>query len=139
MDSSKYEKHFSVDGFWSKLKKYAKEAGLKVVYTGLLLFYALESPNTPLKAKVQIYGALGYLIFPFDIVPDLLPVVGYVDDLGALMLAVSAVAGNINQDVKQKARLKLQEFFGAEAADHQDVIDVEGQLAEEQDTKAERP
>ncbi|MEK8132504.1 YkvA family protein [Paenibacillus filicis] len=131
MDASKYQKHFSVDGFWSKLAKYAREAGMKVVYVGLLLFYALESPNTPLRAKVQIYGALGYLILPLDIVPDLLPTVGYVDDLGALMLALGAVSKSIDSGVKQKAVGKLQDFFGEAAATSPDVIEVEAQLKEE--------
>ncbi|MFD0694518.1 YkvA family protein [Paenibacillus sp. GCM10027628] len=133
MDASKYEKHFSNNGFWDKLKKGAKDAGIKVIYSGLLLFYALESKKTPLKAKVQIYGALGYLILPFDLVPDLLPVVGYVDDLGALALALGAVAKSIDDDVKRKAKDKLREFFGEEAVNSPDVIDIEAQLVEKED------
>jgi uncharacterized membrane protein YkvA (DUF1232 family) len=133
MENTKYDKHFSEDGFWDKLKKYAKEAGHKVVYTGLLLYYALQSPNTPLKAKIQIYGALGYLILPFDIVPDFIPVVGYIDDLGALMLAVGAVAMNIDQGVKQKAKDKLTDFFGEDAANNQDIIDVDAHIIEDRE------
>jgi uncharacterized membrane protein YkvA (DUF1232 family) len=132
MEHSKYEKHFSVDGFWAKLKKYAKDAGMKVVYSGLLLYYALESPKTPLKAKVQIYGALGYLILPVDVIPDMLPVVGYVDDLGALGLAIGATAMSINKHVKQKAKEKMKDFFGEDAADNPDIIDVDAQLVEEE-------
>jgi uncharacterized membrane protein YkvA (DUF1232 family) len=133
MEHSKYEKHFSEDGFWSKLKKYAKDAGMKVVYSGLLLYYALESPKTPLKAKVQIYGALGYLILPVDLVPDILPVVGYVDDLGALGLAIGAAAISIDNEVKKKAKDKMVDFFGEAARDNQDIIDVDAQLVEDRD------
>lgn len=139
MDHSKYERHYSETGLWSKLGKYAKDAGMKVVYSGLLLYYALESPNIPLKAKVQIYGALGYLILPLDIVPDLLPIVGYVDDLGALMLAVGAVAMNINQDVKQKAKNKLKDFFGEDAVQHQDVIGVDAQMVDDGESSSAKP
>jgi uncharacterized membrane protein YkvA (DUF1232 family) len=96
MENSKYEKHFSEDSFWNKIGKYAKEAGTKVVYSGLILYYAVQSPNTPLKSKIQIYGALGYLILPLDLVPDFLPVVGYVDDLGALGLALAATTMSID-------------------------------------------
>lgn len=131
MDNSKYQKHYSADRFWSKLKKYAIDAGMKVVYSGLLLFYALESPKTPRKAKIQIYGALGYLILPIDIVPDVLPVVGYVDDLGALMLAIGAVSMSIDRTVKEKAKNKLKDFFGEAAVKSQDVIDVDAQIVEE--------
>ncbi|MBP1157626.1 MULTISPECIES: YkvA family protein [unclassified Paenibacillus] len=139
MDNSKYEKHYSETRLWSKLGKYAKDAGMKVVYSGLLLYYALESPRIPLKAKIQIYGALGYLILPLDIVPDILPVVGYVDDLGALMLAVGAVAMNMDHDVKQKAKNKLKDFFGEDAAQHQDIIDVDAQIVDDGDSSLTKP
>ncbi|NHN32449.1 YkvA family protein [Paenibacillus agricola] len=128
MEPTKYEKHYTEVGFWGKLKKAATEAGVKVVYAGLILYYAVQSPKTPLKAKIQIYGALGYLILPLDIIPDLIPVVGYMDDLGALMLAVGAVAMNIDSEVKQKAKDKLVEFFGAEAVSHQEVVDVDAHI-----------
>jgi uncharacterized membrane protein YkvA (DUF1232 family) len=132
MENSKYEKHFSEDSFWNKIGKYAKEAGTKVVYSGLILYYAVQSPNTPLKSKIQIYGALGYLILPLDLVPDLLPVVGYVDDLGALGLAIAATAMSIDEGVKQKAKDKITDFFGADILDNQDIIDVDSQLVDDE-------
>lgn len=139
MDHSTYQKHFSEEGFWGKLKKYAKDAGLKVVYSGLLLYYALESPKTPLRAKVQIYGALGYLILPIDVVPDFVPVVGYVDDLGALMLAIGATAMAIDGNVKNKAKDKLHDFFGAGAADNPDIIDIDAHIVEDDDVERTPP
>jgi uncharacterized membrane protein YkvA (DUF1232 family) len=141
MDPSKYEKYFSTDGFWSKLKKGAKKAGSKVIYSGLLLFYAVESPKTPLRAKVQIYGALGYLILPLDIVPDLLPIVGYVDDLSALGLALASVAQNIDDNVKLKAKNKLRNFLGDDVISSKEVIDIDGKLVanKESDTERDEP
>lgn len=133
MNSSKYDKYFSTDGFWSKLKKGAKKAGSKVIYSGLLLFYAVESPKTPLRAKVQIYGALGYLILPLDLMPDLLPIVGYVDDLSALGLALAAVARSIDDDVRRKAKSKLRDFLGDDVLNSKAVIDIDGQLVADQE------
>ncbi|SDP16084.1 Protein of unknown function [Paenibacillus sp. yr247] len=136
MNPFKYEKYFSTDGFWFKLKKGAKKAGSKVIYSGLLLFYALESPKTPLRAKLQIYGALGYLILPLDIIPDLLPIIGYVDDLSALGLALASVAGSIDDDVKRKAKSKLRDFLGEDVMNSKGIIDIDGQLVaqKEKDT-----
>jgi uncharacterized membrane protein YkvA (DUF1232 family) len=96
----------------------------------LLLYYAVQSPKTPLKARVQIYGALGYLILPVDLVPDFLPAIGYVDDLGALGLALGAVAMSIDQEVKLKAKDKLKDLFGEEALKSQDVIDVDSEIVD---------
>lgn len=137
MDASKYQKYFNPDDFWSKLKKGAKKVGSKAVYSGLLLYYAVESPRTPLKAKVQIYGTLGYLILPLDLIPDLLPVVGYVDDLSALGLALAVVAKNIDDDVKLKAKNKLRDFFGDEAVKSKDIIDIDGKIVADQEKKEE--
>ncbi|MBA2942817.1 DUF1232 domain-containing protein [Paenibacillus sp. CGMCC 1.16610] len=138
MDASKFQKYFNRDDFWSKLKKGAKKAGSKVIYSCLLLYYAVESPRTPLKAKVQIYGTLGYLILPLDLIPDLLPIVGYVDDLSALGLALAVVAKNIDDDVKLKAKSKLRDFFGDEAVKSKDIIDIDGKLVADQ-KKEEAP
>ncbi|KRE73814.1 DUF1232 domain-containing protein [Paenibacillus sp. Soil750] len=132
MNASKYEKYFTIDGFWSKLKKGAKKAGSKVIYSGLLLFYALDSPKTPLRAKVQIYGALGYLILPLDLMPDLLPIVGYVDDLSALGLALAAVSKSIDDEVRRKAKSKLRDFLGDDAVSSKDIIDIDGHVVQEQ-------
>ncbi|KRF01759.1 hypothetical protein ASG89_25720 [Paenibacillus sp. Soil766] len=132
MNPSKYEKYFSIDGFWSKLKKGAKQAGSKVIYSGLLLFYALDSPKTPLRAKVQIYGALGYLILPLDLMPDLLPIVGYVDDLSALGFALAAVSKSIDDEVRRKAKSKLRDFLGDDVVSSKDIIDIDGHVVEEQ-------
>ncbi|MFO0211413.1 MAG: DUF1232 domain-containing protein, partial [Pseudanabaena sp.] len=56
--------------------------------------------------------ALGYFIFPLDAIPDITPVVGYADDLGALAAAVAAVAIHIDENVKEKTRQKLKDWFG---------------------------
>jgi uncharacterized membrane protein YkvA (DUF1232 family) len=132
MEHVKYGKHYSEDRFWDKLKKLSVAAGMKVAYVGLLLFYAVQSPRTPLKAKIQIYGALGYLILPLDAIPDLLPAIGYVDDFGALMLAVRAVSSNIDEDVKHKAKDKMKSLFGGYIRNHNDIVEVDAQLNEPQ-------
>ncbi len=120
-----YGKHYTEKGFWDKLKKYAIVAGKKVVYSALLAFYALDNPKVPLKAKAIIYGALGYLILPIDLVPDLIPVLGYSDDLTALLFAIGQVGLYINKEVRTNALNKLEEWFGPTPTSDKDIIDVE--------------
>ena len=62
--------------------------------------------------KSKIYGALGYFILPTDLVVDFLPIVGYSDDLAALMIALHAVATNITPEIKAQAKAKLAKWFG---------------------------
>nr|WP_240335318.1 YkvA family protein [Paraliobacillus sediminis] len=104
--------HYSDEKFWGKLKKFAKKAGSSVVYAVLLLYYTLQKPEVPTKAKAVIIGALGYFILPLDLIPDFVTGVGYTDDLGALGFALFQVAMYIDDSIKLKAKDKLTEWFG---------------------------
>ncbi len=109
-----YSKHYSEKGFWNKLKKCAIKAVRKCVELALQLYYALQSPETPNWAKIVITGPLGYFILPLDAIPDFSPIVGFTDDFGVLVLAVRTVAGCITDEMKDKAKHKVNELFGEE-------------------------
>lgn len=118
-----HSSHFSEDNFLSKVRKICIKAGLKAIYTALLLYYAMQEPSVPVMAKAKIVAALGYFIFPFDAIPDLMPM-GFVDDYGVLSVALMAVAMHINNDVKAKAKTKLKDLFG-EVVDMSEIIDID--------------
>ena len=111
-DLSKYEKDFSFDSLMSKIKETAKKAGLKAIYMALLLYYALESPTITTMDKAIIYGALGYFICPIDIIPDILPFIGFTDDIAVLAWAFSRVRHNVTDMTREKAKTKLKIWFG---------------------------
>ena len=109
---TKYESNYSEEGFWKKMQKLAKKAGIKTVYYALVLYYTLTDPATPARYRAVIADALGYLILPMDFIPDLLPFTGLADDWAALIAAVAFVAGAITPAIKARARLKLTDWFG---------------------------
>lgn len=111
-DLPKYEKHYSEDGFFDKVGKFAKKAGVTLVYYALVLYYTLIDENTPNKYKAAIAGALGYFIIPLDLIPDFLPASGMIDDWGVLVAAVAYVIKAISPDHKEKAKVKLLDWFG---------------------------
>ena len=111
-DHNEYEEAYSEDGFWDKLKGYAKVAGKEVVEKALLLYYAGNEEDAPAWAKATIIASLGYFIAPLDAIVDLTPAVGYADDLGVLVLALAAVATYINDNVRQKTAVKMESWFG---------------------------
>lgn len=106
-----YEKNYSEDNLWKKIGKFAKKAGLEVIYYVLLLYYALQSDKVSKKEKAIIIGALGYFILPIDLIPDFVPVAGFTDDAAAL-LAVIHTLTCIDFEIKEKAKNKLKEWFG---------------------------
>ncbi len=119
-DYEKYQGIFSVESFWTKVKDVAKKAGVKVIYAALVLFYELTDPNIDAKEKAVIIGALGYFILPIDLIPDAIPVVGFTDDLAALVAAYKFVRHNITPEVEAKAKAKLAEWFGG--VDEREII-----------------
>ncbi|MBI5557785.1 MAG: DUF1232 domain-containing protein [Deltaproteobacteria bacterium] len=107
-----FAKKYSDKRFGHKVVAYARIAGREVIEKALWLYYAAQNPATPAWAKKVIYGALGYFIFPLDAIADIAPLVGYVDDLGVLAIAVITVALFITADVKARAARQLKEWFG---------------------------
>ena len=122
----KYAGFFSENSFLGKIKNYFREAGIKVVYSALLLYYAFTRKETPMWARNIIFGVLGYFIAPIDALPDLTPIVGYTDDLGVLSFGLVTVACYINKEVKEKARGKLKDWFGE--YDEADLAKVDNNL-----------
>ena len=109
--TTRHDKSYSDRAFWTKVKKYATVAGKEVIEKALWLYFVLRKPDVPLWAKSTILGALGYFIFPVDAIPDIVPVVGYADDLGVIALALASVSVHIDKDVKAQARAKLKAWF----------------------------
>lgn len=107
-----FSKGFSEFKFWEKLKYHAQQAGLKAVYSALLLFYAFKRKETPVWARRMILGVLAYFIAPIDAIPDLTPILGFTDDVGVLGFGLVTVACYINDDVRIEARKKLSNWFG---------------------------
>lgn len=60
-----------------RLKSVAKEFKTDLKVYRLVL----KDSRTPLIAKVLLGAAVGYALMPFDLIPDFLPVIGYLDDV----------------------------------------------------------
>ncbi len=121
-----YVKKFSENKLWQKLSAYARQIGIKAVYMILLLFYAYRRPDTPRWAKNIILGVLGYVISPIDAIPDLSPIIGYTDDIGMLSFGLVTIAAYINDDVRNKARKHLNDWFGS--YNEQELQEIDEQL-----------
>ncbi|MBO4433845.1 MAG: DUF1232 domain-containing protein [Bacteroidales bacterium] len=108
---AKYTPYYNKEALLGKIMASARLAGRKVVYYVLLLYYVLQSSSTKMADKAKIIGALGYFIFPADLIPDIMPVVGYTDDLAALAWCVYSVAKNLTPEIKEKAAAKARQLF----------------------------
>ena len=82
------------------LKERAKE--LKR-YT-LIVYYAARDPRTPLSVRIIALLVAAYALSPIDLIPDFIPVLGYLDDLILLPLGVALVVRLLPEPVLSTAR-----------------------------------
>ena len=83
-----------------KLKARAKR--LKAEITAL--YYAAQDPRVPWTARGIILFALGYALSPIDLIPDFIPVIGYLDDLLILPALIALALRLIPAEVMAAAR-----------------------------------
>lgn len=71
------------------------------------LYLAARHPDTPRYVKLLLASAVVYFVSPIDLMPDLTPVFGYIDDLAVVplifMLAMSLVPTPLREECRQRA------------------------------------
>ena len=76
------------------------------------LYLAARHPDTPRYVKLLLASAVVYFISPIDLMPDLTPVFGYIDDLAVVplifMLAMSLVPAPLRDECRQRATTASQ-------------------------------
>ena len=72
------------------------------------LFLALKDHDTPLLAKVLAGITVVYALSPVDLIPDFIPVLGYLDDLILLPLLITLTVKFIPNDVLERNRKQAE-------------------------------
>ncbi len=93
-------------GFWAKLQRVA--ASLPFANDLLSAYYCAFDRDTPVHVKAALMGALAYFVLPFDLMPDVLPLLGYTDDAAILATAVRLVAGSIKPEHRAAAEAAIE-------------------------------
>jgi uncharacterized membrane protein YkvA (DUF1232 family) len=73
------------------------------------LYLAARHPQTPWYAKLVIAGFVAYAVTPVDLVPDAIPILGIVDDLIFVPLAIAAAVRFVPAEVLAECRARAQE------------------------------
>jgi uncharacterized membrane protein YkvA (DUF1232 family) len=75
-------------------------------------YYCARDRETPLAARLALFGALGYFIMPFDLIPDFLPGIGHLDDAAVLLLALRFVAHRVTPAHRELAQVRIDRWVG---------------------------
>ena len=76
------------------------------------LYLASRDPRVPWYAKALALFVAGYALSPIDLIPDFIPVLGYLDDLVIVPLGIWAVVKMIPADVMAEHRATAQAQSG---------------------------
>jgi uncharacterized membrane protein YkvA (DUF1232 family) len=72
------------------------------------LYLCSRHPRTPLYAKLFALLIVGYALSPIDLIPDFIPVLGYLDDLVLIPLGIALLLRMMPKDVLEECRQKVQ-------------------------------
>ena len=90
--------------FITKLKQKAKNLKKDI----FVLYYAYQDPKLPLLPKLFIISTVAYALSPIDLIPDFIPVIGYLDDLIILPLMISLSIKLIPVEIMEASREKVE-------------------------------
>ena len=75
------------------------------------LYLAARHPETPWYAKFFVAGVVAYAFSPIDLIPDFVPVLGYLDDLILIPMGIALAIKMIPPPVLTECRAQAKEFM----------------------------
>jgi uncharacterized membrane protein YkvA (DUF1232 family) len=95
--------------FWATWKEQSRKLKREIY----ALYLAYRDPRVPWYAKLFTACLVGYAFSPVDLIPDFIPVLGYLDDLVIIpvgvALAIKMIPQPVMLDCREKAHLALQD------------------------------
>ncbi|HKB73214.1 MAG TPA: YkvA family protein [Burkholderiales bacterium] len=77
----------------------------------LALWLAARHPGTPWYAKLLVAGIAAYALSPIDLIPDFVPILGYLDDLILIPLGIVLAVRMIPPPILEECRARAQEIL----------------------------
>ncbi|WP_163650250.1 DUF1232 domain-containing protein [Modicisalibacter sp. 'Wilcox'] len=101
---------------WQRLKSWAGALKREVA----ALYLATRDPRTPAAARWLALGVVAYALSPVDLIPDFIPVLGYLDDLLllplGLWLCLRLIPDTVMQDCRRQAAARPPAALGRRGA-----------------------
>jgi len=94
-------------GIGSSLKGWAR----RIKRDGVTLWFAVKHPGTPWYAKALGVFVVGYALSPIDLIPDFIPILGYVDDVLLLPALIWLAVWLLPADVLAESRRMADEWM----------------------------
>jgi uncharacterized membrane protein YkvA (DUF1232 family) len=79
-----------------------------------VVYLAAKDPRTPWYAKALVFFVVAYTVSPIDLIPDFIPVLGYLDDLVIVPMGIALAIRMIPPEVLDEARENVKQAQGPE-------------------------
>ena len=96
----------------SNLKSWAK----RIKRDAVTLWFAAKNPRTPWYAKALGMFVVAYALSPIDLIPDFIPVLGYVDDVLLLPVLIWLTIKLLPSEVLAECRTQAEEWMRTKGA-----------------------
>lgn len=91
----------------NRLREWAQRLKGEIV----ALWFCTRHPRTPFIAKALVVALVAYAFSPIDLIPDFIPVLGYVDELILLPVGIWLVLKLVPRDVLEECRAKAARWL----------------------------
>ena len=88
-----------------------KERAKKLKYDVPAVFIAMKKKETPIIAKILAGITVAYALSPIDLIPDFIPVLGYLDDVLLLPALIALTIKLLPKDVFEKCRMEAENLW----------------------------
>jgi uncharacterized membrane protein YkvA (DUF1232 family) len=113
----RYRKYYNDSALWEKLNAMPRSTVITILEKVLLLRELLLDKGTPYWVKAIIIGVLGYVIFPFDLYFDFIPIVGFLDDISVVGLVLGNLENLVTDEMKTRVEIRMAEPLEAQPTD----------------------
>ena len=95
---------------WEQLKRWARQLESE----GMTLWFCCRHPGMPWLPKIFALLVVGYFLSPIDLIPDFIPVIGYLDDLLLVPIGIYLTLKLVPQHVIEESRAQARDWIAAQ-------------------------
>ena len=103
---------------WEQLKRWAAELRNE----GMTLWFCCRHPDMPWLPRIFALLVVGYFLSPIDLIPDFIPVIGYLDDLILVPIGIYLTLKLVPQHVIEESRAKARDWVAARRPKPKSII-----------------
>lgn len=93
---------------WQTIHQHLKQWARNLKNEIIAMYFVMKHPKTPLYVRILVAIVVGYALSPIDLIPDFVPIFGYIDDMILLPLGIALIIKIVSKNILQECREKAK-------------------------------